>query len=214
MDPETLALADNRVHLDYLMPTSGWTYNSSTNKSTKAKPAGLNGNGNLAAYDIDDTANPAVAVGNYGAITVNGSNLELDGNWSGQNFLIGYLYEMKITLPTIYYVTKEDQTFKADTRSNTILHRVKVAFGPVGFYQVQLVRKGRADWNEDFEITPANLYVANTAGFADDDILRTIPIYDRNTNASLTIKSTHPSPSTIHSLTWEGILNNNFYTRV
>ena len=214
MDSETLALSDNRVHLDYLMPTSGWTYNPDTNKSTKAKPAGLNGNGNLAAYDIDDTANPAVAVGNYGAITVNGSNLELDGNWSGQDFLIGYLYEMKITLPTIYYVTKEDQTFKADTRSNTILHRVKVAFGPVGFYQVQLVRKGRADWNEDFEITPANLYVANTAGFADDDILRTIPIYDRNTNASLTIKSTHPSPSTIHSLTWEGILNNNFYTRV
>ena len=214
MDSETLALSDNRVHLDYLMPTSGWTYNPDTNKSTKAKPAGLNGNGNLAAYDIDDTANPAVAVGNYGAITVNGSNLELDGNWSGQDFLIGYLYEMKITLPTIYYVTKEDQTFKADTRSNTILHRVKVAFGPVGFYQVQLVRKGRADWNEDFEVTPANLYVANTAGFADDDILRTIPIYDRNTNASLTIKSTHPSPSTIHSLTWEGILNNNFYTRV
>ena len=214
MDSETLALSDNRVHLDYLMPTSGWTYNPDTNKSTKAKPAGLNGNGNLAAYDIDDTANPAVAVGNYGAITVNGSNLELDGNWSGQDFLIGYLYEMKITLPTIYYVTKEDQTFKADTRSNTILHRVKVAFGPVGFYQVQLVRKGRADWNEDFEVTPANLYVANTAGFADDDILRTIPIYDRNTNASLTIKSTHPSPSTIHSLTWEGILNNNFYMRV
>ena len=214
MDSETLSLSDNRVHLDYLMPTSGWTYNPSTNKSTKAKPAGLNGNGNLAAYDIDDTANPPEAVGNYGLITVNGSNLELDGDWSGQTFLIGYLYEMKITLPTIYYVTKESETFKADTRSNTILHRVKVGFGPVGFYQVNLVRKGRSDWNEDFEITPANLYNANSAGFADDDVLRTIPIYDRNTNASLTIKSTHPAPATIHNLTWEGVLNNNFYTRV
>ena len=215
MDPETLALADNRVHLDYLMSTSGWTYNSTTNKSTKAKPSGLNGNGNLAAYDIDDSANPPLAVGNYGPITVNGSNLELDGDWSGQTFLIGYLYEMKITLPTIYYVTQETgQVWKADTRSNTVLHRVKVGFGPVGFYQVQLVRAGRTDWNEDFEITPADQYNANTAGVVNDDVLRTIPIYDRNTNASLTIKSSHPTPATIHNLTWEGVLNNNFYQRV
>ena len=214
MDSETLQLADNRVHMDYLMSTSGWTYNSATGKSTKAKPSGLNGAGQIAAYDIDDTANPPVAVGNYALVTVNGSNLEIDGDWSGQTFLIGYLYEMSVTLPTIYYVRNEGQNFRADTRSNTILHRVKIGFGPVGFYQVQLSRKGRADWNEDFEVTPANLYNANSTGIFDDDVLRTVPIYDRNINAVLTIKSTHPSPSTIHNVTWEGVLNNNFYTRV
>ena len=35
-----------------------------------------------------------------------------------------------------------------------------------------------------------------------------------DTNIDLTLKSTHPSPATLHALTWEGIYNNNFYQRV
>ena len=79
---------------------------------------------------------------------------------------------------------------------------------------IETVRKGRADYTEIFEVAPANTYVANTGGILDDDVLRTVPIYDRNINASLTIKSTHPAPATLHNVTWEGVLNNNFYTRV
>ena len=214
MDAETIRLAENRVHMDYLMSTSGWTYNATTKKSTKAKPTGLNGVGQIAAYDVDDTANPPTAIGNYALVTVNGSNLEIDGDWSGQTFLIGYLYTMSVTLPTIYYQQQSGENWRSDTRANTIIHRVKLAFGPVGVYETTLVRKGRNDFTELFEVTPANQYLANSEGVFDDDILRTIPIYDRNINASLTIKSTHPSPATIHNLTWEGILNNKFYTRV
>ncbi len=214
MDAETIRLAENRVHMDYLMSTSGWTYNATTKKSTKAKPTGLNGVGQIAAYDVDDTANPPAAIGNYALVTVNGSNLEIDGDWSGQTFLIGYLYTMSVTLPTIYYQQQSGENWRSDTRANTIIHRVKLAFGPVGVYETTLVRKGRNDFTELFEVTPANQYLANSEGVFDDDILRTIPIYDRNINASLTIKSTHPSPATIHNLTWEGILNNKFYTRV
>ena len=214
MDAETIRLAENRVHMDYLMSTSGWTYNATTKKSTKAKPTGLNGIGQIAAYDVDDTANPPAAIGNYALVTVNGSNLEIDGDWSGQTFLIGYLYTMSVTLPTIYYQQQSGENWKSDTRANTIIHRIKLAFGPVGVYETTLVRKGRNDYTELFEVTPANQYLANSEGIFDDDILRTIPIYDRNINASLTIKSTHPSPATIHNLTWEGILNNKFYTRV
>ena len=210
MDSETLQLAENRVHMDYLMSTSGWTYNASTGKSTKAKPTGLNGTGQLAAYDIDAGTN----LGNYALITVNGSNLEITGDWSNETFLIGYLYEMKVTLPTIYYVIKDGETFKSDTRSNTIIHRAKIAFGPVGVYETTLTRLGRPDYTELFEVTPANQISANTTGIFNDDVLRTVAIYDRNINAILTIKSNHPSPSTIHNLTWEGIYNNNFYERV
>ena len=214
MDSETLQLAENRVHMDYLMPTSGWTYNASTGKSTKAKPAGLNGTGQIAAYDIDDTANPALTIGNYAEVTNNSGTLEIVGDWSGQDFLIGHLYEMSVTLPTIYYVTKEGDKFKADTRSSTILHRMKIGFGPVGVYETTLTRLGRVDYTDIHEVTPANQVGANTTGVFDDNILRTIPIYDRNINANLTIKSSHPTPATIHNITWEGILNNKFYTRV
>ena len=210
MDSNTLSLAENRVHMDYVMSTNGWTYNATTNKSTKAKPSGLNGVGQLAVYDVDAGNN----LGRYAKVTVNGSNLEVDGNWSNETFLIGYLYTMSVTLPTIYYVQAQGEQYRSDTRSNTILHRVKLGFGPVGIYETHLVRKGRADYTEIFEVAPANTYVANTGGILDDNILRTVPIYDRNINASLTIKSTHPAPATLHNVTWEGVLNNNFYTRV
>jgi hypothetical protein len=221
MDANTVALNDNRVHLDYLMQiptlTSGnptVTYNPTTKKSTLTKPSGLNGVGQLAAYDIDDPANPALKIGNYAEVTVNGSNLEIPGDWTGQDFYIGYLYTMSITMPTLYYVTQTGQNFRADTRSNTILHRVKLGFGPVGIYETTLTRLGRADYTELFEVTPANQVLANTTGVFDDNNLRTVPIYDRNINASLTIKSTHPAPANLHTLTWEGVLNNNFYQRV
>ena len=213
-DANTVQLLGDRIHLDHIMPTSGWTYNSSTGKSTKAKPVGLESSNQLAAYDIDDTANPPVTIGNYALVTVNGSNLEITGDWSGQNFYIGYLYEMSVVIPTIYFKQKSGETWTSDTRSNTILHRVKIGFGPVGVYETKLTRKGRADYTELFEVTPANHYLANSTGILDDEILRTVPIYDRNINAQLTIKSTHPSPATLHNLTWEGVYNNNFYERV
>ena len=221
MDSNTVALNDDRVHLDYLMEiptlTSGnptVTYNSATNKSTFAKPSGLNGVGQIAAYDIDDPNNPALKIGNYAEVTVNGSNLEITGDWTGQDFYIGYLYTMSITVPTLYYVTKTGENFRADTRANTIIHRVKLGFGPIGIYETVLSRIGRSDYTELFEVTPANQVLANTTGVFDDNILRTVPIYDRNINATLIIKSTHPAPANFHTLTWEGVLKNNFYQRV
>lgn len=214
MDSNTIQLENNRVHLDHLMTTSGWTYNSTTKKSTKAKPVGLESSNQLVAYDIDDTANPPEAIGNYADVTVNGSNLEINGDWSGQTFLLGYEYTMQVTLPTIYYVQQKGERFEADTRANTILHRVKLAFGPVGVYETTLTRVGRTDYTELHEVTPANNYLANTSGVFDDNIIRTVPIYDRNINTTLTIKSTHPAPATLHNYMWEGTYNNNFYQRV
>ena len=214
MDSNTIQLENNRVHLDHLMTTSGWTYNSTTKKSTKAKPVGLESSNQLVAYDIDDTANPPEAIGNYADVTVNGSNLEINGDWSGQTFLLGYEYTMQVTLPTIYYVQQKGERFEADTRGNTILHRVKLAFGPVGVYETTLTRVGRTDYTELHEVTPANNYLANTTGVFDDNIIRTVPIYDRNINTTLTIKSTHPAPATLHNYMWEGTYNNNFYQRV
>ena len=214
MDGNTFALAENRVHLDHLMSTSGWTYNASTGKSTKAKPTGLESTNQLVAYDVDDTNNPATAIGRYGLITVNGSNLEIDGDWSGQTFLIGYQFTMEVTLPTIYVTRQEGESFRADSRANTILHRASFAFGPIGLYETSLIRSGRNDYNETFEVGLSNQYLANTAAIRNDNKLYTVPIYDRNTNVTLKIKSTHPTPANILYMSWEGVYNNNFYTRV
>ena len=210
MDSNTFALAENRVHLDHLMSTSGWTYSATTGKSTKAKPVGLESSNQLVAYDTDTGNN----LGRYAQITVNGSNLEITGDWSSETFLIGYQYTMSVTLPTIYYKKLDGNTWESDTRASTIIHRIKIGFGPVGVFETTLQRLGRTDYIESYELSEADTYIANTSLTTDDERLRTIPIYDRNTNTLLTLKSTHPSPATIHHYSWEGDYNNKFYERV
>ena len=211
MDSNTFSIdSTQRVHLDHLMSTSGWSYNATTNKSTKAKPTGLESTNQLAAYDVDSGNN----LGRYGLITINGSNLELDGDWSSETFLIGYLFTMQVDLPTIYYLRQAGEAWRADTRSNTVIHRIKLGFGPVGVYESTLNRIGKGDYTELFEVTPADNYSANTSGIFDDNIFRTVPVYDRNKNVSLTLKSTHPAPATLHNMTWEGVYTNNNYQRV
>lgn len=212
MDANTFAIAENRVHLDHLMSvtTGSNTYNSTTNKTTFAKPTGIESTSQLAAYDIDS----GDQLGRYGLITINGSNLEIDGNWSSQTFLIGHQFTMQVDLPTIYYVTKEGENFRADTRSSLVLHRAKFGFGPIGLYETTLSRTGRVDYTELHELTGADRYTANNASTLEDNLLREVPIYDRNINVALTVKSTHPAPATIHHLTWEGAYNTKFYQRV
>ena len=41
MDSNTALISDNRIHLDHLMETAGWSYNATTQKSTRTKPTGL-----------------------------------------------------------------------------------------------------------------------------------------------------------------------------
>ncbi len=223
MDANTFAIAENRVHLDHLMeipklisgtsnPTV--TYNATTKKSTFAKPTGLESSNQLAAYDNSNESSGTQNLGRYGKITVNGSNLELDGDWTGEAFLIGYQFTMQVELPTIYYVTREGETFKADTRSSLVLHRAKFGFGPIGLYETTLSRTGRVDYTELHELTGADRYTANNSSILEDNLLREVPIYDRNINVALTIKSTHPAPATIHNMTWEGAYNTKFYQRV
>ena len=216
MDSNTASLAEHRVHLDHLQTSNGWSYNPSTNKSTRPRQLGSLGGlestaYQLAAYDADATGN----LGRYGEITINSSNqMELVGDWSNEGFYIGYQYTMEVEIPTIYYLTQSGTNWRADTRANTILHRVKFGFGPIGLYETTLKRTGRVDYTETFELTGADSYQANTSSTTNDNNLRTVPIYDRNINTNLFIKSTHPAPATIHNMTWEGVYNNNFYERV
>tara|TARA_R100000234_G_scaffold91966_1_gene60140 strand:- start:30 stop:3110 length:3081 start_codon:yes stop_codon:yes gene_type:complete len=210
VDTDSQLIDENRVHLDHLMTVSGFTYNSATNKSTKAKPVGLESSNQLVAYDVDQGVNS----GRYAPITVNGSNLEILGDWSNESFVIGYLYTMQIDFPKIYYVTREGERYISDARSDTIIHRVKFGFGSVGVYEATLTRQGKSDYTELFEVKPANIYQANSSGIFDDDVLRTIPIYDRNLYVNLSLKSTHPTPATLQTMAWEGIYNNKFYERV
>ncbi len=221
MDSNTALISGNRVHLDHLMeipinivgsnPTAPTvTYNPTTKKSTFAKPVGLESSNQLVAYDEGTGTN----LGRFGKITVNGSNLELDGDWTNETFFIGYQFTMTVDLPTIYVSRLEGESYRSDSRANTIIHRVKLAFGPIGLYKTILNRTGRNNYEQEFEVSNANTYLANTAAIRNDNKLYSVPVYDRNTNVTLTIKSEHPAPANVLYMTWEGAYNNNYYTRV
>ena len=198
---------DYRVHVDHSTSSTGWTF--ANGKSTKAKPVGLESSAQLVAYDTDAGNN----IGRYGKITINGSNMELDGDWSGETFIIGYLYEMDIQLPTIYITSAQGEKTRADTKASLIIHRLKVNFGPVGVYETKLTRIGKADFTDLKELAVASGLAANRVPVV-DEVQQTIPCYERNTNLKINIKSNHPSPATIYSYAWEGDYTNKFYRRV
>ncbi len=204
---------DFPVHLDHSMTTSGWTYSAATNKSTKAKPNGLESSEQLAAYDNSNNTSGVQNLGRYAKITVNGSNLELDGDWSGETFVIGYLFDMQIQIPTIYLTQQSGESWRADTRSDLIIHRIKFNFGNVGVYSISIEKQGKTTFTEEREVNQANLSTANNPNFLQGSF-ESIPCYERNKTLTVNVTSKHPSPATIYSYNWEGDYNNKNYRRV
>ena len=173
------------------------------------KPTGYDNSGQLAAFCKTAGDN----VGRFTKVTVNGSNLEWDGEWTGLDIILGYLYEMEVELPTIYIQQASGEIVKSETRGSLIVHRLNFSFGSVGLIDVTLKRKGRDDYNKSYESIDWDSYLANTVSIS-EEFIHTIPVYDRNINLSVHLKSTHPSPATLNSMTWEGDYNPKFYKRV
>ena len=199
-----------KVHLDHMSTVSGATYNSSTKKSTLTKPNGyVYDTTQLVAYDTD----AGVDLGRYSLVTVNGNNFEINGDWSSNNFVIGYLYEMDVQIPTFYVTRSEGTKYRSDAKSSLIIHRVKFSFGPLGVYSTTINRVGKPDYTETTELGLAGFVEANRLPIVDEKI-ETVPCYERNTNLKVNVKSSHPSPATLYSLSWEGDFTNRFYKRV
>ena len=275
-----------KVHLDHMSTVSGATY-SATNKETSiAKPDGyLYDTTQLVAYDTDQ----GFSLGRYQKVTVDGNNLKISGNWSGQlntitvtnqgsgytsaptvafsggggieaagtatvvdgkitgieitntgmnytsaptitisggggssatatatvnnTFVLGYLYEMDVQIPTLYVTRAEGTKYRSDAKSSLIIHRVKFSFGPLGVYSTTITRVGKPDYTETTELGLAGFVAANRLPIVDEKI-ETVPCYERNTNLKVNVKSSHPSPATLYSLAWEGDFTNRFYRRV
>ena len=157
--------------------------------------------------------------------TLNGSTVELTGNWKtyvdtsgatqtpANNIILGYQFDMEVEFPTIYFTKKEGEAFRSETRGSLVVHRAKINLGSSGLYETTIKRTGKPDYTEIYEPIMADAYSANQVQFTEESI-RTIPIYDRNTNTTLTLKSTHASPATLNSMTSEGDYNNRYYNRV
>ena len=211
-DTKSIGTENYQIHLDrhtQMSALSSGSYNATTKKTTFARPTGFSSTAQLAVYNN----NSGNDIGRYGLATANGSNLELDGDWTGTTLMLGYLYNYFIEIPTIFVTQASGGKTRSDTRASLVVHRLKFTFGAIGNIDTTIKRKGRVDYTTNFSASEIDAIDANELPIVEDHI-ETIPIYERNTNLTVQIKSTHPSPATLHSMNWEGDYNPRYYRRV
>ena len=188
---------------------SSSAYSATTKKTTFARPTGFSSKDQLAIYNHNTGDN----IGRFAKTTINGSNLEVDGDWTGSTFMLGYLYDYLVEIPTIFVTQAAGEKSRSDTRASLVVHRLKFAFGAVGNIDTTIKRKGRVDYTTNFSAAEIDSIDANELPIV-EDYIQNIPIYERNINLNIKIKSTHPSPATLFSMNWEGDYNPRYYRRV
>jgi hypothetical protein len=203
-----------QIHLDNHTTISGGNFNSTTNLTTFSGVNWLSNvttpNGDLVVIDEGGTPGPTNDQGRYAKCTVSGTSFTVPGNWQGVTLRIGYLYEYLVEFPKIYPTKTENQRSIADVNSSLVLHRIKLHFGKIGLYETTLERVGKDDFTDTYESTLSDSYEASRAPYL-EEYIKTIPIYEKNTNVNITLKSTHPAPATLRALAWEGDYSPRFY---
>ena len=226
-----------RLHLDNAtsIAHTQLTYDSTNDWTTFPIPDGFNNTlGDLYAIVVPTTSDKTFQGMSGPAYTFkigNTDSVKLPGNWKTYDpqlvkdsdtsddvtppgtIILGYTFDMEVKLPTIYYIRQVGEGYRSEHQGSLVLHRLKFSFGPIGVYETTLDRVGKRPYTELYEAVIADDYISNRVQFSPDQFA-TIPVYERNTNVGITLKSTHPSPATLFSMTWEGEYNNRYYKRV
>ena len=204
------------LHLDNYTTVASGVYDAATNKTTFTNQSDwidqvTTPNGTLVVVDSNSATS---RVGRYAECTViNSDDFTVPGDWSDATLNIGYLYEYKVEFPRVYVTQQQGQGTKSDVQGSLVLHRMHVNFGKIGLYETTLSRVGKADYTEVYESTDLDEYDASDAPYLDEKV-QTIPVYEKNRNVDVVLKSSHPAPATLHGMSWEGDYNSKYYRRV
>jgi hypothetical protein len=212
---------DYQVHMDnytMILP-SAMTYDSVTDTTSWRLPLGFNGPEKVVAYELELQANLGYnASGRYTELTTeyvtNGIEATAPGDWTNNHVLCGYNFEFRVQMPTIYPTKQVTQdSVRSDTRGSLILHRCHFNFDSTGVCEFTVNRKGRDPYTVQLEQTIQDGYAADHPA-VETNVEHTVPLYDRNTNVDITLKSKYPTPTNLISADWEGDYNPKFYRRV
>ena len=204
-----------QIHLDNHTTVSNGVYNASTNLTTFTNQSDwidqvTSPNYSLAIIDLNTNS---TRLARYALPTViNGDDFTIPGDWSTGSFTIGYLYEYLVKFPRIYPKKIAGEKSFADVNSSLILHRLKLHFGKIGLYETTLTRLGKSDYTEVYESPLLDEYEASDAPYL-EEYIKTIPVYEKNKNVDITLKSSHPAPATLRAMAWEGDYSPLFYKR-
>ena len=203
------------LHLDNYTTISGGSYSDTTQLTTFSSvswmPNVTSPNGKLVLVDSDSNT---AREGRYAETTATSTtSFTVPGDWSSATLNIGYLYDYQIDFPRMYVTKSSGEKTVADVNASLIIHRVNINFGKIGLYETTLTRLGKDPYTEVYESTDLDEYNASDAPYL-EEIQKTIPVYEKNLNVDLTLKSTHPAPATLHSMSWEGDYSPMFYRRV
>ena len=217
-DPSTsIDNVDFLLHVDNHTTVNNGNFDSTTNLTTFSGISWLNTvttpNHDLVIIDEGGTPAPTDGQGRYAKCTVSGTSFTVPGNWQGITLTIGYLYPYEVKFPTFYPTRQQGNATRADVNSSLILHRLKLHFGKVGLYETTLERVGKNDYTEVYESTLMDDYDASRSPYLEEHI-QTVPVYEKNTNVEVILRSSHPAPATLRSLSWEGDFSPKYYKRV
>ena len=195
------------VYLDSSELVTAGSYNSTTRETsvTWSAVAGVNQPTVAAVNRTDGSV--------YIAKSTSGSTHYFTGDISGESLIIGFLYEMSVELPKLYVKTKAGDRTTADVNASLTIQRANMRFGTVGKIEVKLQRRGKDDFSVKYDSSLADWYQENEAPFISERTIQ-VPVYERNHNVNLTIKSNHPGPASFHSMTWEGDYTPMYHKRV
>ena len=201
------------LHVDNYTTVSGGVHDTHQNITTFSGVAWLP-SVTTPNYDlvILDTDSSATRVGRYAKPTVSGTTFTVPGDWSGQTLTVGYLYEYLVEFPRFYPVRVQGEVQRADVNSSLVVHRLKLHFGKVGLYETTIKRVGKNDYTEIYESTVLDEYDVSDAPYL-PEYIKTIPVYEKNKNVDIFLKSSHPAPATLRAMAWEGDFSPMFYRR-
>ena len=202
------------LHIDNYTTISGGSYSASTNLTTFSSvswlPSVTTPNHDLV---LIDTNTNSTRLGRYAKPTsTSTTSFTVPGDWSSATLNIGYIYPYEVKFPTFYVTRQEGNANRSDVNASLVLHRIKFHFGKIGLYETTIERTGKPDYTEVYESTELDEYDVSDAPYL-EEFVKTVPVYEKNTNLDITLKSSHPAPATLRSVSWEGNYTPKYYRR-
>ena len=117
--------------------------------------------------------------------------------------VLGVPYDTIVTLPSIF-ISQEGKSDRINIPQVSFLY-LELYYS--GRYQVTVDKLGYDSKIYDIEVTPANVYDANTVPLSEIST-QSIPIFSSGDILNITIKAPDPFPSSISGYSWEGTYNN------